>query len=82
MPWLLKLKCEAIPRNFTDPTDIAALAGLIVMLISVLSWLIRRWIKDQIETEIEPHLREDEESVASYAHEELPMREQPPRISG
>ncbi len=39
------------------------------MVLSVVSWLIRRWIKDQIETEIEPHLKNDEKSVASYAHE-------------
>jgi hypothetical protein len=57
--------------DFTAPSDIAAIAGLIVMVLTVFSWLIRRWIKDQIETEIEQHLKNDEMSVTSCAHEAL-----------
>jgi hypothetical protein len=52
--------------DITDPTDVAAVIGV---LLGLFSWLVRRWIKDNIETMVVPHPENDETSVATCARE-------------
>ena len=54
--------------QISDTSDLAALVSVLVVLFAILAWVIRRWIRDQIETLVVPHLTNDEKSVAKYAH--------------
>lgn len=47
-----------------DMSGLTAPASVPVVLFAVFAWVIRRWIRDQIETLVVAYLTNDEESVA------------------
>jgi hypothetical protein len=55
--------------DIKDPSDWGAVIGIVTVLLTVFSWLVRKWITDQIEKLVVPHLKNDETSVARYAHQ-------------